>query len=209
MARDANLLRFGIPCLRLYAWERPTVSLGYAQPPGVVDADAAKAEGVDVVRRPTGGGAILHTVSEVTYAVVLPRGHPGLPEDVPGSAAAVSRGVALALEELGATPEIRDAPASEEALCYLRPGGLSVTVGGRKVSGAAQRRTASHVLQHGTVIVDADEARMARLFRVEPARVEAEVASLSRLGIRASRARLHDALVRGFSKALGVEFDRT
>src|SRR5688572_12720264 len=74
MARDLELLAEGVPTVRLYAWKPACVSLGYAQPEADVDLDVAREFGLDVVRRPTGGGAILHEEDEVTYSVVLPKG---------------------------------------------------------------------------------------------------------------------------------------
>src|SRR5438874_671169 len=110
MGRDEALLEESVPTVRLYGWRPATVSLGRAQTEDDVDAALARAWGLDVVRRATGGGAILHNESEVTYAVVLPLGFPGLPSDIPGSFAFLSRGVVTALRELGLPAEIESVP---------------------------------------------------------------------------------------------------
>jgi lipoate-protein ligase A len=204
MARDEAMLAAGAPAARLYGWRPACASLGRAQTEADVDADAARAWGIDVVQRPTGGGAILHNETEVTYAVVLPLDHPGLPKDVPGSFAFLSQGVVLALRDLGLPAEIESVPDNtRETLCYVRRQGTNVMVNGRKISGGAQRRNGAAVLQHGTVIVERDEARMATLFRTDVAQIRARVTSLREEGVSVSREKLLEVLARGFERALG------
>ncbi|MHB8605774.1 MAG: lipoate--protein ligase family protein [Thermoplasmatota archaeon] len=205
MARDESLLSEGAPTLRLYGWRPAAVSLGRAQSRAEVDLAAAAAAGVDVVQRATGGGAILHNEEEVTYAVVSPLAHPGLPRDIPGSFAFVSRGVVIALAALGLDAVIESSPTeTRDPLCYVRRQGTNVFVGGKKISGGAQRRTASALLQHGTVIVKRDSTRMSRLFRADLADIRAKVTSLEREGVNVSREKLVDALVAGFGEAFSV-----
>lgn len=232
MARDAALLAEGIPTVRLYGWKPAAVSLGRAQTEADIDMGLAKEWGLDVVRRETGGGAILHNESEVTYSVTLPLDYPGLPRDITGSFVFVSRGVVEALRLLGIPAEIESVPDNtRDTLCYVRKQGTNVVVpfspgaisqrgispltresagvqGGlsplaRKISGGAQRRNGSHFLQHGTVIVDRDEERMARLFGSDVGEISSRVTSLSEEGVRVSRPELVEALVAGFGKALG------
>ena len=203
MARDEALLASAEPVVRLYGWRPACVSLGRAQTEADVDMDAARAWGLDVVRRATGGGAILHEESEVTYAVVLPLDHPGLPRDITGSFATMSGGVVRALRMLGLPAEIESVPDNtREPLCYVRKQGTNVMVRGRKISGGAQRRTDKAVLQHGTVIVDDASERMARLFRAPAEQVRARVTSLEQEGVRVSREKLVEALAAGFTEAL-------
>ncbi len=205
MARDEALLAEGVPTVRLYGWRPAAVSLGRSQTEADVDLDAARAWGLGVVRRATGGGAILHNESEVTYAVVLPLDHPGLPRDITGSFAFVSEGIVRALRHLGLPAEIESVPDNtRETLCYVRRQGTNVVVNGRKVSGGAQRRDGRALLQHGTVIVERDEARMARLFRTDEAQIRARVTSLGEEGVRVPREKLVETLVRGFGEALGA-----
>jgi lipoate-protein ligase A len=157
-----------------------------------------------VVQRPTGGGAILHNESEVTYAVILPLDHPGLPRDVPGSFAFLSAGVVAALRTLGLDAQIESVvdDRQKETLCYVRKQGTNIVVSGRKISGGAQRRDGNAVLQHGTIIVDRDEARMARLFRTPEDDITARVTSLAEEGISVSREKLIEVLSLGFQDAL-------
>lgn len=203
MARDEALLAEGVPTVRLYGWRPACASLGRAQTEADVDLEAARAMGVDVVRRATGGGAILHNEDEVTYAVILPLNHPGLPRDVPGSFAFLSRGVVDALRTLGLPAEVESVPDNtRETLCYVRKQGTNVMVNGRKISGGAQRRNGAAVLQHGTIIVRRDEERMARLFRTDVDGIRARVTSLAEEGVRVSREKLVETLARAFEASL-------
>jgi lipoate-protein ligase A len=198
------LLARAQPVLRIYGWSPETVSLGNGQTPADIDLEAVRELGLDVVKRATGGGGILHSATEVTYAVVVPHGYPDLPRDLPRSFAFLSQGVVTALKSLGAPAELESVPdLTRDALCYVRKQGTNVVVDGKKISGGAQRRTNHAVLQHGTVIVERDEHRLARVFRTDPATICARVTSLGELGLSPSRDQIIDALVRGFTAALG------
>lgn len=206
MARDEALLEEGTPTVRLYGWRPACVSLGRSQTEAEVDLEAARSWGLDVVPRCTGGGAILHNETEVTYAVVLPLDHPGLPRDIPGSFGFLGAGVVEGLRLLGLPAEVESVQENtRETLCYVRRQGTNVMVRGRKVSGGAQRRNGKAVLQHGTVIVDRDEERMARLFRTEPDVIRRRVTSLREEGLDVTREKLVEALVEGFRRSLGPE----
>jgi lipoate-protein ligase A len=203
MARDEALLAAAQPVVRLYGWRPAAVSLGRAQTEAEVDVGLARAWGFDVVRRATGGGAILHDESEVTYAVVLPLDHPGLPRDITGSFALMSDGVVRALRMLGLPAGIESVPDNtRETLCYVRKQGTNVMVAGRKISGGAQRRSDKAVLQHGTVIVRREEEKMARLFGASVDEVRARVTSLEEEGVTVSREKLVEALAAGFQASL-------
>lgn len=204
MRRDEHLLARAQPVLRIYGWSPETVSLGNGQTPADIDLEAVRELGLDVVKRGTGGGGILHSATEVTYAVVVPHGYPDLPRDLPRSFAFLSQGVVTALRGLGLAAELESVPdLTRDALCYVRKQGTNVVVDGKKISGGAQRRTNHAVLQHGTVIVERDEHRLARVFRTDPATICARVTSLGEHGLSPSRDELVGALVRGFAAALG------
>ena len=204
MRRDELLHARARPIVRLYGWAPEAVSLGHSQTEADIDGDAVRALGLDVVHRRTGGGGILHAASEVTYAVVLPIDHPGLPANLTRSFGFLSQGVVTALRALGLPAELEDMPdRTRDALCYVRVQGTNVMVRGKKISGGAQRRTRWAVLQHGTVIVDRDEARLARVFRADLDAIRAKVTSLELEGIGPSRDELIAALVAGFAATLG------
>lgn len=209
MARDEALLdRFrtgnGVPVVRLYGWKPEAVSLGNSQTEADLELAAVREYGLEIVQRGTGGGGILHNATEVTYAVILPIDHPDLTTNITQSFGLMSRGVIHALTSLGLPAELESMPdRTRDALCYVRVQGTNVTVRGRKISGGAQRRTKWAVLQHGTVIFDRDDARASRIFRTDPALIDAKVTSLQLEGISPSRTEIVDALVRGYTDVFG------
>ena len=182
MAVDEALLRArieasGPPTVRLYGWRPATVSLGYAQPlDEAVDRTRCRALGIGLVRRPTGGSAVLHEPPEreVTYSVV------GREGDFPGAAdiletyQILGQGLAAGLGRLGVAAELvplvrsRRAGAGSPAFCFRRAGAYEIAVGGRKLVGSAQRRQRGCFLQHGSVLLDADPARIRAVFPHEP-----------------------------------------
>lgn len=219
MERDLALLRRARPALRLYGWRPAAVTLGRRQPDDVVDLGAAREMGLEVVRRPTGGGALLHEEHEVTYAVVLPHEFPGLPREVEASYAFVTAPLVDALRGLGvraglergrsvrgsgassSTRSPERSPDDDDDLCYLRREGVHVTVRGRKISGGAQRRSNEALLQHGTLLVRRDAERMGRLFRASPERIRATTTSLDDEGVHVSRADLERTLMEQYKRA--------
>lgn len=205
MRRDEQMHAAAQPVLRLYGWAPEAVSLGNSQTPASIDLDVVREYGLDVVHRGTGGGGILHAASEVTYAVVVPIDHPLLTTNIAQTFGVLSRGVVEALRALGLPAELESMPdRTRDALCYVRVQGTNVMVRGRKISGGAQRRTKWAVLQHGTVIVDRDEARAARVFRADPELIDSKVTSLAIEGATPTREALVAALVAGYSTVFGA-----
>lgn len=160
MARDeALLLVRRSPTLRFYHWVRPTVSLGYFQPASSLPLETLRRQGRDVVRRPTGGKAILHD-DELTYSLCLP-------EEGPANAAParivarVHGAVAAALERLScAGCVLRHAQelASDRAgspWCFEDSVPTDLVLRRRKVLGSAARRLRGWILVHGSLVVHA------------------------------------------------------
>ena len=146
--------------LRLYAWAAPTLSLGYFQ-----DAAAAgpRLGGLPVVRRLTGGGAIVHD-AELTYSLTWRLSQEtGIPRSASGSYAHFNRALAAALRNLGVAP---DSPAEGDAsrafLCFERRSRYDILVRGHKVVGSAQRRRPGAALQHGSILLGKSAARGVR-----------------------------------------------
>lgn len=151
MAIDEAILRGAEarPTLRLYAWDPPAISLGYFQP-----ASAAPAGPHPVVRRLTGGGAILHE-DELTYALAAPAAFfgAGLKEGyrrVHGAIADALARVGIACDPPASEP-LRAGNAGEPFFCSERRSAYDLRAGGRKLVGSAQRRVGRAVLQHGSV----------------------------------------------------------
>jgi lipoate-protein ligase A len=200
MERDLALMAQGVPTVRLYGWAPACVSLGFAQPEADVDLALAAAQGLDVVRRPTGGGAILHEADEVTYCVILPRDQ--APPDLFGSYRFIAGGVVETLRELAIETSFVEGHSGRDPLCYLREEGVSVALGDRKISGGAQKRTKTTILQHGTVLLSRRTELLAALFRTTPQRVESNVACLRDVRPEVTRDDVLRAAKIGFLRAL-------
>ena len=152
------------PTLRLYSWAPPCLSLGYAQPASDVDLTALEVHGWDLVRRPTGGRAILHT-DELTYSVCGPETDPVLAGDILSSYQRLSSAILSALQQIGlgvqALPKEKDdANTQPEPICFEVPSNYEITINGKKLVGSAQSRRKGGVLQHGTLPLTGDLARI-------------------------------------------------
>ena len=163
MAVDQVLLESvaasGLPTLRLYGWSQPTLSLGYFQQAGQREGHAAS-RSLEVVRRATGGGAIVHH-HELTYSVAVP-----LAPGQIGASSELYRQVHHALIETLADFGVRAARFDHSAakscydcpfLCFMRRNSNDLIVHGYKVLGSAQRKARTAVLQHGSLILRASE----------------------------------------------------
>ena len=136
--------------LRIYAWTRPTLSLGRNQSArGRYDLDRIRDRGLDAVRRPTGGRAILHH-REVTYSVTAPHAGAG---DLHESYTRISRLLVSALNAMGVGAEVagavRRASTPGMAPCFDEPSAGELTAGGRKLAGSAQWRADGALLNMG------------------------------------------------------------
>ena len=197
------------PTLRLYEWLRPTVTLGRFQDVATIDAEFCSANGIDVVRRPTGGRGVLHD-DEVTYSVVA-RIADGVPRGTSASYAMLCSGLAEAYRRLGVdavlTSRARGMPDS--AACYLHATRADLSLGARKLSGSAQVWHGQTVLQHGSFTISRDVALEAAVFGLSPvdqARLADEAATLqTSLGFAPSRERVRAAIIEGFAEGLGVD----
>lgn len=228
MAIDEALLAAQVeggfpPTLRLYAWRPACMSLGYFQrATSEVDLEACRAAGVDVVRRPTGGRAVLHE-HELTYSVVVRQAL--LPGSVLETYQVLSEGILAGLSYLGihgeqARPRARtetgarrDETDGAHAACFDAPSWYETMVGGRKIVGSAQTRRDGVILQHGSLLLKFEPARLAGLLRVRhedrrtalTAELVERVTSVSEsVGREVGFAEAARALMCGMAKALDV-----
>lgn len=213
MQRDAAMLAAQRPAdgpvLRLYRWSPPAVSLGYHQDPAGFDAAALAARGYDLVRRPTGGRAILHA-QELTYAVAGASPSPLFGATLHETYAAINRALTMFLERLGVRPDIARGESLAQArglLCFHSAGQHEILVQGRKLIGSAQRRTAGVFLQHGSILTGPAHAELAELAAPPAARDEllATTTDLERVLGR----RLAEADLAALARELAAAFAET
>ena len=190
MALDESILEHighgeSIPTLRLYAWEPACLSLGRAQPFADVDTARLKQHGWEVVRRATGGRAILHT-DELTYSVIAPSDEPTVVGSILESYNRLAQALLLAVKSLELPVEMKEGKANNKTtpnpVCFEVPSTYEITVDGKKLIGSAQARKKEGVLQHGSLPLTGDLTRIcqALVFENEPAREDASKRLLER-----------------------------
>ena len=163
------------PTLRLYRWSSPALSIGYAQNrERDVDRDACRERGIAVIRRVTGGRAVLHD-AEVTYSVSAPEGLPGFGTGLDEAYRQIAAGLLAGLQLLGLraaapSPGPRD-PSREprQAACFAAAARHEIAVGGRKLIGSAQRREGGAFLQHGSILLESHGELLGQVLRGPPA----------------------------------------
>jgi len=206
MALDHALAReltAGTAVLRLYRWERPTLSFGRNEPAeGLYDVAAARSLGVDFVRRPTGGRAVLHD-EELTYAVVVEVGALG---GLRETYRRINEALVVGLRTMGAPVELASATSPVPGLgagpCFDVPADGEVVANGRKLVGSAQVRIGRAILQHGSIILGGDQSVIGRLGTGgQAASPPATLGQL--LGAAPARADLEASLLDGFQRSIG------
>jgi lipoate-protein ligase A len=226
MALDESILEHigrgeSMPTLRLYAWDPACLSLGHAQPFADVDTVRLKERGWEVVRRLTGGRAILHT-DEITYSVIAPNDEPRVAGSVLESYSRLAQALLLGVQQLDIPVEMEDKVAQDSTVrnnpvCFEVPSMYEITVDGKKLIGSAQARKKEGVLQHGSLPLTGDLARIcqALVFENESAREEASKRLLARaatvesaLGRAISWETAAESFIRAFERQLGLNLEK-
>jgi len=142
----------GLASLRFYQWDQPTVSLGHFQAKQALEVPL-RFSGLPIVRRLSGGGAILHD-QELTYSCALPAAHPICRD--PGKLYDVIHAALIAvLTQFQVHCRVRgeDAFADQSFLCFSRGDARDIVIGRQKIVGSAQRRRQGAILQHGSILL--------------------------------------------------------
>jgi lipoate-protein ligase A len=146
------------PTIRFYGWEPAALSLGYFQSlEKEVNIEACEERGIDVVRRLTGGRAVLHN-DELTYSLVVSEDISFLPDSIIESYKIISQGLLAGLKELGIEAELvslsdkKKKRGDKSAACFDAPSWYEISVDGKKIVGSAQTRREGVILQHGSIL---------------------------------------------------------
>ena len=207
----------GPATLRLYRWAPACLSVGRNQViRGRLDRARLARHGWELVRRPTGGLAVLHD-AEITYAVAAPMDAVGGPRE---AYRRISAALAAALRSLDLDAAGLDAPAGapahpgrDDARCFAGTSPGEVCVGGRKILGSAQRRSGSALLQHGSLLLRGSQdvvgelvppATKGGLAAKQAARAAGQTTVEAELGTAPTDGVIVAAIVTAFSAALGV-----
>ena len=205
------------PTLRFYGWRPPCISIGYFQSlERDIDLDKCLELGVDYVRRPSGGRAVLHD-EELTYSLVASEKDSRVSGEIKASYMKINSGVVEGLRLLGIEVEVgqggRRRRDTASPLCFHTLHGHEPTVGGRKVVGSSQVRKRGIILQQGTILLGIDEDKPFLILRMPDENVRRQlkssfrrdVASLKEILMReVELEEVAEAVTRGFERALDV-----
>jgi len=218
MALDDALLHavaagHSVPLLRLYRWRPATLTIGYAQNIDAgIDVAACRAAGIDVVRRPTGGRAVLHD-QEVTYAVIAPLGAM-FGTSVSDNYRVIADVLQGVLRDFGLPAMLVPGKARGQqgrAVCFTAPAQHELLIDGCKVAGCAQKRRGSAFLQHGSLPLELNLAVLQRLLpAVAGEDRQSRLQNVGWLNRYAEQPLTVDdveaALIAGFASKLGINF---
>lgn len=204
----------GMSTFRVYRWERPSFSVGISsEPTSILDLKKCAGDGVLVVRRMTGGGALFHD-DEVTYSFSCTKEEIGEPREVLVSYRHICGFLKLFYEKLGLNASFacqeKDFGHRGRAhyMCSASHEKYDLVVGAKKIGGNAQKRSRGLVFQHGSIPVSIDWNKMNGYFIEGVPEGNACVTSLSReLSSVPGKYALEAALIRAFSDYFDIRFE--
>lgn len=206
--------------LRFYGWSPAGISIGRFQDANKkIDFQQAADYGVEIVRRQTGGRAVLHD-QELTYSVAVPESHPAMPRSVKEAYLVISRGLSEGYRELGINAELAIPDASAEttdsAVCFDKSSWYELLVEGKKAAGSAQMRKKGIILQHGSIPIEIDSVKLFDLFSYPSVELKQRARDAFKgkaIGINEAAEQAYNfdevkaAFKRGFEKGLGIELE--
>ncbi|MFT8871960.1 MAG: lipoate--protein ligase family protein [Sporolactobacillus sp.] len=221
MALDEYLMnRHGKqPILRFYSWQPPGLSIGYFQKTkGRINTEGLRRRGITLVRRPTGGLAVLHH-KELTYSIIIPEDNPAMPHAIVGAYRALSQGLLEGFHQLGLHAELA-IPAKKSGehtpVCFEEASWYELVIAGKKAAGSAQMRHQGMILQHGSIPIHTDSDELFDCFIYPNAAVKAHAARIfsqkataldRELGRTPELDEVKAAFYRGFKRGLKLNFE--
>ena len=172
-----------LPTLRLYGWKPWAVSLGYNQSENDINGKKCAEYGFDIVRRPTGGRAILHA-NELTYSVVMFADGKGITETYSLISKALVAGLSNIYRDVSyetSQPNFQSLYKKQESIpCFSASARYEVQINGKKLVGSAQRRFSTPglreiVLQHGSILLGTEHKLLAEILNVESNEVKEKI----------------------------------
>lgn len=211
------------PTVRFYTWNPATLSIGYFQKmEKEINIDEVKRLELGLVRRPTGGRAVLHD-AELTYSVIVSEDHPQMPKSVTEAYKVISMGLLHGFQKLGLKAEMVSLATEEEkakynspgsSACFDSPSWYELVVEGKKVAGSAQTRQKGVILQHGSILLDMDVDLLFSLLTFPSERVkERMMNSFKQKAVTINEVSSKpisleeaiEAFYQGFAEGLGIE----
>jgi lipoate-protein ligase A len=212
------------PTIRFYAWQPAAVSIGYFQKAAAeIDLNECKRQEIDVVRRLTGGRAVLHDC-ELTYSLVVKEDYPSIPATITASYFHFSRGLVEGLKQLGVEAEMsmprgaygQRSKVPSSAACFDAPAHYELTYERRKLVGSAQVRKQGVILQHGSILIRFSAEKMAAILKMPSAEMRERTRDMLShratcleeiLGRSVSWQEVYSVLPGSFAAALGIDIE--
>ena len=195
MAIDEVLLSSRVPILRFYQWEPAAVSIGRYQDLNEIDMEYCADNNIDVVRRITGGKAVLHE-KELTYSFIIDKEM--MPRSIIESYKIISSAIIQGLRTLGLNPEMNKSKRENKGnpVCFQEPSINELTINEKKFVGSAQVRKKGKLLQHGSILTGINTEKHSSCFKIKP---EADDLRKRITYIDVSENELKSAIKQGFS----------
>lgn len=201
------------PVLRLYSFDDPTLTLGFHQNlERTIDIEAARRSSIDIVRRFTGGRALLHD-GELTYCVAARTDREPFGEHLHSTFLRLSEALAGALRILGVDAAVSVGRKGEGEHGLARPcldsvSRHEITAHGRKIVASAQRRTKNALLQHGSILLDPSSASITEYLKGGWGSIRNRVTSvMEETGLRIPSAAVREAVVEAFERRFNASFE--
>ncbi|MBF0349575.1 MAG: lipoate--protein ligase family protein [SAR324 cluster bacterium] len=219
MAADQVLLNQqtadSLPVFRIYFWNQPTLSIGKNQKiHSSLNWDWCAQHNVAVIRRVTGGQAVLHG-QDITYSVIGSVKDPMLGGGILQTYRTISQGLFNFFQSLGLSLEIQPHSTRDlarSAVCFEMPSAFELLINGKKIVGSAQRQTTTAFLQHGTIPLNSQIEPLSHLFlKADPNKLSQEITSLESENVLhgATTELLCDKLCDSFQTVFGMDWDRS
>jgi len=218
MAIDEALLQLHVPgesqpTLRFYQWSPSAVSLGYFQKRHNIDIPACRELGLDVVRRATGGRAVLHE-NDLTYSVVADS-RQGIPSSLDAAYRLLCKGLLAGFRMLGFEAYLggEETGSPQEDICFVHASVADIVYQGKKFVGSAQTWKGTSLLQHGSIVLEPQEETWSAIMKTESRdslrdHLKSRIISLREiLGREIDSGELKRAIGMGMAKALQAEFE--
>lgn len=199
MQIDSDLLDFAIknelkePIFRLYGWEPACVSLGRNQKDDFLDYELLKSKNIDVVRRLTGGRALLHD-NEITYSFICPESFLQNGSHIVSSYKEISQILIDKFKKLGIDLDFGASKPIKTGFdyCMLISTGADLCYKEKKLIGSAQCRSHGYILQHGSILYDYDKNLLEEIFKEKVS--TNEITSIKEINPKLSKEEIIDIL---------------
>ena len=219
MAADQVLLdqlkKGDAPTLRLYTWDRLTLSIGKNQKLDQINTEWCREKELAIVRRTTGGQAVLHG-NDITYALSGDVRSPRFSGGIFSVYQIISQVFRLFFQKLELSPQLQPHDRHERRsrasqVCFAMPSAYEILIDGRKIIGSAQRRTCKAFLQHGTIPLDDQVPLLSKIFKNTPEQhLRGKVTALESLGVftRYTQEEIRQLLVDSFQENFQIELQK-